>query len=826
MCTDRGMTAGAIVDGPVAGNAANSGTPALPGKLAGAGRTGGGNTIERASKTVAGLGSPVGTASPRWRAVSPSGSSVAELHTSWKEEFQDQASRLVEANDASDAFNPKDLNEFSRPADAPAAASSAAAPGSRALREGALTPSFPAGGQDSGQAKAVALQPKIAGHSSGGADGNGSSPDSSRIPALPVPAPAFSALQIGASRQSSSSTRVPHGSGPQHTPNSHSASSAPALSPAPVSATASLPVASPVLTVLAVPAPVAGNCETEEPRAIGARAVSEVGSLAASAVFPADSGQVSTSSVATSDVASRSEVGPPGKPLEQASLGPNGAVAPLFGNTLNERVVPGRATFDSPTPIGKARFSGIDLPIAEAQPTTNRETVSSPPDSRNPGRSAPQNTPDQEAASLQVLLHGTAQESSVALSSTPVQPNVQALLQLHGAASATIVGNPREASVSSASGAPRVPANQDPVSFLDSGSVRVGAAHAEAPSAIGASNDSATNPEGVRPPGAETLLAASWQHPPAVATASSASGVPGTGDHPPILVSAFGAEHLAGTTPAEFLGREAANMASVSSATISSRGRLASFASSIGKRDSGSAQGASLHTSGSTAATVSFSHSGLVETDIATAEGFTSAVRQGSGAGSVGSNRNSSGSSEIFDLMDQSPVQAAGRDSLVAAASSATGAVRALQVGYQDPVLGYVELRAHSGANGVHATLEAQSATAGDTLAGHLSALAGWMDERRTPLESLTVSTLLAQPDSGLAQHGRDSAASGQDGGARAGNGGAGDGGQGGSFRPNPAPSLGIEPGLAVAQPLAPHGGAGSFAVPALPGGSSFSAMA
>jgi hypothetical protein len=62
-----------------------------------------------------------------------------------------------------------------------------------------------------------------------------------------------------------------------------------------------------------------------------------------------------------------------------------------------------------------------------------------------------------------------------------------------------------------------------------------------------------------------------------------------------------------------------------------------------------------------------------------------------------------------------------------------------LQVGYQDPVLGYVELRAHGDGSGVHASLGAQSASAGEALEGHLSSLAGWLNERHTPVESLTV---------------------------------------------------------------------------------------
>jgi len=69
--------------------------------------------------------------------------------------------------------------------------------------------------------------------------------------------------------------------------------------------------------------------------------------------------------------------------------------------------------------------------------------------------------------------------------------------------------------------------------------------------------------------------------------------------------------------------------------------------------------------------------------------------------------------------------------------------VRALEIGYQDPALGYVELRAHAAGGGIHASLTAQSADSGTVLEAHLSSLASWMTERRTPVASLSVSSPL-----------------------------------------------------------------------------------
>ena len=72
-------------------------------------------------------------------------------------------------------------------------------------------------------------------------------------------------------------------------------------------------------------------------------------------------------------------------------------------------------------------------------------------------------------------------------------------------------------------------------------------------------------------------------------------------------------------------------------------------------------------------------------------------------------------------------------------ASGVSTAPLTLEMGYQDPVLGYVELHAHMAAGGVHASLTTQSPESGAALEGRLHSLADWMIERQTPLESLTV---------------------------------------------------------------------------------------
>jgi hypothetical protein len=111
---------------------------------------------------------------------------------------------------------------------------------------------------------------------------------------------------------------------------------------------------------------------------------------------------------------------------------------------------------------------------------------------------------------------------------------------------------------------------------------------------------------------------------------------------------------------------------------------------------------------------------------------------------------------------------------------SPTG-VSQLMVGHQDPALGYIELRAHLDGSGVHASLGTQSTAAGEALAGHLGSLTNWLNDRHTPVESLTVLGFNSQHDSS-SSHRRDSGANGvTDGhgaGANTGQSGSEEGGQ------------------------------------------------
>jgi hypothetical protein len=61
------------------------------------------------------------------------------------------------------------------------------------------------------------------------------------------------------------------------------------------------------------------------------------------------------------------------------------------------------------------------------------------------------------------------------------------------------------------------------------------------------------------------------------------------------------------------------------------------------------------------------------------------------------------------------------------------------EAGYQDPVLGWVSVRADLSAGGVHAQLVPGSADAAQVLGSHLTGLNTYLSEHHTPVETLTL---------------------------------------------------------------------------------------
>jgi hypothetical protein len=116
---------------------------------------------------------------------------------------------------------------------------------------------------------------------------------------------------------------------------------------------------------------------------------------------------------------------------------------------------------------------------------------------------------------------------------------------------------------------------------------------------------------------------------------------------------------------------------------------------------------------------------------------------------------------EVFDALDAGGL-----------ASSSTWirtGTRQAEAGFQDPEIGWVTVRASTGANGVHAALVPSSMDAAQSLGSHLSDLSAYLADHHAPVHSVTVSTpephgseqsLGERMDHGAAQggsHGRQS---------------------------------------------------------------------
>ena len=92
-----------------------------------------------------------------------------------------------------------------------------------------------------------------------------------------------------------------------------------------------------------------------------------------------------------------------------------------------------------------------------------------------------------------------------------------------------------------------------------------------------------------------------------------------------------------------------------------------------------------------------------------------------------------SGVSDTFAALDSEASQST-------ASWGHTGSHQA-EAGYQDPVLGWVGVRADSSGAGIHASLVPGSTEAGQSLSGHLAGLSTYLNEQHTSVDSLTVST-------------------------------------------------------------------------------------
>lgn len=127
------------------------------------------------------------------------------------------------------------------------------------------------------------------------------------------------------------------------------------------------------------------------------------------------------------------------------------------------------------------------------------------------------------------------------------------------------------------------------------------------------------------------------------------------------------------------------------------------------------------------------------------ASGFTAAMPESvrvatPGPDSVAGRSEVSTVSQAFDALDAN-------DASVAPVWTHAGANRA-EAGYQDQQLGWVTVRAQTGADGIHATLVPDSASAAQALGNHLAGLNTYLAEHHMPVESLTMATAAGQQSS------------------------------------------------------------------------------
>jgi hypothetical protein len=78
------------------------------------------------------------------------------------------------------------------------------------------------------------------------------------------------------------------------------------------------------------------------------------------------------------------------------------------------------------------------------------------------------------------------------------------------------------------------------------------------------------------------------------------------------------------------------------------------------------------------------------------------------------------------------------------------------EAGYQDPNLGWVSVRAHSDAQGLHATLSPDSPQSAQALNGHLGDLGAFLRERHSHVESLSVTSPVLSSASQMGDQGSE----------------------------------------------------------------------
>jgi hypothetical protein len=855
------MNAGTIAEGPNAGDAGSLGTAATPGKIASTGRTSASttdrtNTLESGSliagsrNTVTVPGSGGSVALFGLGAITLPARSIAEQQATWKEEFAEQASRLADTTQASsDGSDSQGL-----------AALTGASPDFRPLNWtaslGKVQPGvLPAGAKTQNSERAFARSPL------GKASENAHPPLSHPVPAVLTTASGLMGRTPAEDEETTSEAKgsmwAAHTSNPSRVQIPHagdSSSMAPAFPLVQANTVDSLPVVFPAFSSSAFqPAAESRSLGLNLARFEDARSVAAIGSSSVDSVLPETFGTVPLSPGAAPDGSIRPLINEREKQPAEGSLIASGIAASApdssVGIGLESSAAAPSNALNRPGAIGGDRHPETDSLRSAANWTAARDAVSQSPQAVDSGVSGVGKPAIGAASSIASLSPSPARVSGGAWPATALQSasdvapasgrldssaaqelasgfhapvdsaSVDTVLQAPGVVHATVAGAPRVTPVRPSPGAPKELVVDSSDSATVAAAVSSNPAAPDTRTQLRAYSGAPANPETAQPSGTESMPAApSGQHGTGAPSANlpSTPAAPGVPERSP-AVSDPG-EPLQPAAVLQGAGRSfpaAAVASSTASGENPNHAKSKDVSASVGSSEFGLVSGASTHGAGAVLGVASFLHSGLSET--AANGSIPPAIGQGSGQGTAPGNADSG----------RNPFEAIDSQGRVAAGSSTPDAAHELQVGYQDPVLGYVELRAHADGRGVHAALETQSAAAGDALTGHLGALEGWMNERHTPVESLTVSTLASPADSSSAQHGKGSTQNGNAG-SHAGGGSSGDGGngdRGASSGQYSAPSSGVEYGPPAVPAPASRASLGAFAAPALPGGSSFSVV-
>lgn len=203
----------------------------------------------------------------------------------------------------------------------------------------------------------------------------------------------------------------------------------------------------------------------------------------------------------------------------------------------------------------------------------------------------------------------------------------------------------------------------------------------------------------------------------------AASLIPGDAKAEPVLSGAF---------PGSYTGKALQNNVATakSSDALSSQGVSAAFhAGNMGIEKQASLRGVRETQPGASAVSGAVALSPLVH---APENPVTGSAAAGRGVAEPAAE-------SPFQVMDMRSGEGSSARAALSQSQSAQSASSGLVAGYHDPQTGYVELKAHLGGDGVHASLTAATPEGSAVLEGSMHSLQQWLHERQTPVETLSL---------------------------------------------------------------------------------------